>query len=87
LVAVRIILGLAFVALGVWMIWHALKRHRGWGRVSDVPLPWWQSFLSYRLPRETVTERDLEQEGTVVEGVVGVAVFLVGFLLWYFRTG
>jgi len=48
-------------------------------------VPWWQSFLSYRLPSETVTDRDLEQEGTVVEGVVGIAVVLVGFLLWYFR--
>jgi uncharacterized membrane protein len=82
-----VLLALVVLALGVGMIGHSLKRHERWGRYSTAPLPWWKTFLSYRLPRENVSERDIEQEGTVAEGLVGVLLLILAFGLWHFRHG
>ena len=82
---VRVCLALGLLTLGVWMIRHALRRRKRWGAYSAAPLPWWKTFLSYRLPRENVSERDIEQEGTVAEGFVGVLLLLLALGLWHFR--
>ena len=82
-----VLLALVVLVLGVGMIVHALQRRKNWGRYSTAPLPWWKTFLSYRLPRENVSERDIEQEGTVAEGLVGVLLLLVAYGLWHFRHG
>jgi hypothetical protein len=82
---VRVCLALGLLTLGVWMIRHALDRRKRWGFYSTAPLPWWKTFLSYRLPRENVSERDIEQEGTVAEGLGGVLLLLVALGLWHFR--
>jgi hypothetical protein len=64
----------ALLLLGLALIWHAAARCRSWAATPDRPLrgPW--MLLSYRLPRPGVTERDLEHEGTVAEGLVGAAI-------------
>jgi hypothetical protein len=82
---VRVCLALGLLTLGVWMIRHALNRRKRWEGYSTAPLPWWKTFLSYRLPRENVSERDIEQEGTVAEGFGGVLLLLVALGLWHFR--
>jgi hypothetical protein len=75
-------IGVALVVIGVLFVRHANRRRRGPRLQSRRPMPGWvYLLLGVRTVVENPTERDLEIEGTLAEGIGGAAAVVIGIAL------
>jgi hypothetical protein len=81
----KVLVGVGFIAFGVLLLAHALRRRRRWSFVSDAPTPhdlaparWWKYFVVSERILEYPSERAVEKEGTVAEALAGALSVAVG---------
>ena len=75
--------GFLVFGLGVFMLTTGLVRFRRSKYVTPRPIQpaWLAIFLSYRIPKANVTERDIEEEGSAGSIVAGGFAIAIGFIM------